>query len=81
MFEIFGKAKTEQEPFQVTRDTIIGEILDHDETTAPYFFEIGMHCLGCPASRGESIEAACAVHGVDCDALIAKLNAHLSGQA
>ena len=59
---------------QVTRETIIGDILDMDQTTAPYFMEIGMHCLGCPASRGESIEEACAVHGVDCDELIEKLN-------
>ena len=36
-----------------------------DQTTAPYFMEIGMHGLGCPASRGESIEEACAGHGVD----------------
>ena len=63
---------------QVTRDTIIGDILDMDQTTAPYFMEIGMHCLGCPASRGESIEEACAVHGVDCDELIEKLNEHLA---
>ena len=62
----------------VTRETIIGDILDKDSTTAPYFLEMGMHCLGCPASRGETIEQACAVHGVDCDALIAKLNAHMS---
>jgi len=60
----------------VTRETIIGEILDADMNTAPYFLEIGMHCLGCPASRGESIADACAVHGVDCDALIEKLNEH-----
>ena len=39
----------------VTKDTIIGDILDHDAGTAQFFFEIGMHCLGCPASRGESI--------------------------
>jgi hybrid cluster-associated redox disulfide protein len=59
---------------KVTKETIIGQILDEDQNTAPYFFEIGMHCLGCPASRGETIEQACAVHGVDCDALIKKLN-------
>ena len=40
------------------------------------FLAIGMHCLGCPASRGETIEQACAVHGTDPDALVAKLNAH-----
>ena len=48
-----------------THLTIIGDILDMDQSTAPYFMEIGMHCLGCPASRGESLEEACAVHGVD----------------
>ena len=60
----------------VTKDTIIGDILDMDKTTAPFFMEMGMHCLGCPASRGETIEQACEVHGVDCDDLLKKLNAH-----
>ena len=64
----------------VTKETIIGEVLDFDATTAKYFFEIGMHCLGCPASRGESIADACAVHGTNADELIAKLNAHLGNQ-
>lgn len=62
----------------VTKDTIIGDILDFDQTTAQYFFEIGMHCLGCPASRGETIEQACEVHGVNVEELIDKLNTHLS---
>lgn len=61
----------------ITKDTIIGDILDADRATAPYFLEMGMHCLGCPASRGETIEEACAVHGVDADELVGKLNAHL----
>ena len=61
---------------EITKDTIIGDILDNDPSTAPFFLEMGMHCLGCPASRGESIEQACAVHGVSADELIAKLNAH-----
>ena len=64
----------------VTKDTIIGDILDMDQSTAPFFLEIGMHCLGCPASRGESLEMACEVHGVDCDALVEKLNAHLANK-
>ena len=64
----------------VTKETIIGDVLDFDATTAQYFFEIGMHCLGCPASRGESIADACAVHGTNADELIAKLNAHLGNQ-
>ena len=61
----------------VTKDMIIGEVLDAAPETARFFFEIGMHCLGCPASRGESIEAACAVHGTDADKLVEKINAFL----
>ena len=64
--------------FEVTKETVIGDILDYDPTTAEYFLAMGMHCLGCPASRGESIEEACAVHGVDPEALVAKLKAHIS---
>jgi len=61
----------------ITKDTIIGDILDIDETTAPYFLEMGMHCLGCPASRGETLEQACLVHGVDPDSMLRKLNDHI----
>ena len=64
---------------EITKDTLIGDILDFAPQTAPYFMEMGMHCLGCPASRGESVEEACAVHGVDADELVAKLNAALAG--
>ena len=60
-----------------TKDTIIGDILDIDETTAPIFLSIGMHCLGCPASRGETVEQACMVHGVDVDALVKAVNEHI----
>ncbi|MBO5929336.1 MAG: DUF1858 domain-containing protein [Clostridia bacterium] len=61
----------------ITKDMIIGDILDMDRTTAPYFLEMGMHCLGCPSARGETLEQACAVHGVDADELVEKINAHL----
>ena len=64
----------------VTKESIIGDVLDFAPATAQFFFEIGMHCLGCPASRGESIADACAVHGTDADALIAKINAFLAEQ-
>ena len=60
--------------FVVTKDTIIGDILDNAPQTAPIFLEMGMHCLGCPMSRGESIEEACEVHGVKCEDIIAKIN-------
>lgn len=65
---------------QVTKDSIIGDILDMDASTAPFFFEMGMHCLGCPASRGETIAEACMVHGVDVDEILAKINNHLNSK-
>ena len=64
----------------ITKDMLIGDVLDIDNGCAQYFFEIGMHCLGCPASRGESIAQACAVHGTDADELVAKLNAHFASK-
>lgn len=64
----------------ITKDTIIGDILDLDATTAPYFLEMGMHCLGCPSARGETLEQACAVHGVDANVLVEKINQHLQGK-
>ena len=65
---------------KVTKQSIIGDILDFDRETAQFFFEIGMHCLGCPASRGESVEQACAVHGTDADALVKKLKDFLAAK-
>ena len=62
----------------ITKDTIIGDILDIAPQTAPIFFSIGMHCLGCPHATAESLEDACAVHGTDADELVAKINAYLA---
>jgi len=62
----------------ITKDTFIGDILNINPETAPFFLEMGMHCLGCPASRGETLEEACQVHGVDADALVEKINNHLA---
>ena len=59
----------------ITKDTISGNILDIAPQTAPIFLSIGMHCLGCPSARGETLEQACMVHGVDADALLEKINA------
>ena len=59
---------------QITKDTIIGDILDIAPQTARVFLAIGMHCLGCPSSRNETVEQACAVHGVDCDKLLEVVN-------
>ena len=49
---------------QITKDTVIGDILNIAPQTAPIFLSIGMHCLGCPSSRGETVEEACMVHGL-----------------
>ena len=64
----------------VTKQSVIGELLDYNIETAQFFLAIGMHCLGCPSARGESIEQACAVHGTDADELVAKINEFLSKQ-
>ena len=60
--------------YQVTKESIIGDVLDYDKNTGNFFLEMGMHCLGCPMSRGESIEEACHVHGADCDEIVNKIN-------
>ena len=58
----------------ITKDSIIGDVLDKAPEKAKFFLEIGMHCLGCPSATGETLEQACAVHGVDAAALVKKLN-------
>lgn len=63
---------------QVTKDTIIMDVLRINPDTAQFFLEIGMHCLGCPSASGESIEMACSVHGEDPDALVKKINDFLA---
>lgn len=63
---------------QISKDMLIGEILELDVETAPFFFEMGMHCLGCPSARSETLEDACAVHGVDVDEMVNKINAFLA---
>ncbi len=58
----------------LTKDTIIGDVLTIAPQAAPLFKAIGMHCLGCAMSSGETIEEACAVHGVDPDEFLNELN-------
>ena len=64
----------------VTKDTVIGDILDADRETAVYFLEMGMHCLGCRAARGESLGDACEVHGVSADEMVEKINAYFASK-
>ena len=59
---------------KITKDMIIADVLRMDRGTVPIFLNNGLHCLGCPSATGESIEDACAVHGIDADKLIDELN-------
>ena len=59
---------------KITKDTTIGEILEIAPDKANILLEIGMHCLGCPASQEETLEEACAVHGIDVEELVKTLN-------
>ena len=59
---------------KIEKDTIIGEVLNIAPQTAPLFLSIGMHCLGCPSARGETVEQACMVHGIDPDAFLEQVN-------
>ena len=63
---------------QITKDMIISDVLEIDPELAQYLLEMGMHCLGCPAARGETLEEACQVHEADIDELLEKINAHLA---
>ena len=59
---------------QISKDMLIGDMIQMHELIAPMLMRAGMHCLGCPSSQGESLEEACMVHGIDCDALVAGMN-------
>lgn len=77
----FGKedeAAAAAEEGTITKDMLIGDILRIDANLAPALLEIGMHCLGCPSSQMESLEDACAVHGIDVNEVLAKLNSQLT---
>jgi hybrid cluster-associated redox disulfide protein len=63
-----------REPARVTKDTMIGDLLQIDQNVAPLLLNIGMHCLGCPSSQMETIEEAAMVHGLDPDDLVVEIN-------
>jgi len=64
--------------FEITKDTIISEIIENAPECVPLFQAIGMHCMGCAMARGENVEEACSVHGVDADEFVKKLNAFIA---
>lgn len=60
----------------VTKDTIIGDVVNADQNVAPVLMASGLHCLGCVLASGETIEEACMVHGIDPEQLVADINAY-----
>ena len=63
--------------YQIEKETVIGEILINAPSAAPLFQAIGMHCLGCAMASGETVEEACAVHGLDADEVMAVIEDYL----
>ncbi|MGL4344246.1 MAG: DUF1858 domain-containing protein [Cellulosilyticaceae bacterium] len=66
---------------QITKDMVIGQILQVDRGLIPILMQSGMHCLGCPSAQMESLEDACAVHGTDVNALVKQMNDYLANVA
>ena len=62
----------------ITKDMLIGELLQLDVGVAPVLMGAGMHCVGCPASQAESLEEAAFVHGIDPDALLSAVNEYFA---
>ncbi len=65
----------------IDKDMLIGDLIQVDDNIAPILMRAGMHCLGCPASQGESLEEACMVHGINCDTLVSQINEFLASKA
>ena len=63
---------------EVTKDMLIGQILQEDATIAPILMAAGMHCIGCPSAQGESLEEAAMVHGLNADELVTNVNDYLA---
>ncbi len=64
----------------VDKSMTIEQILRTDDGLADILLSSGMHCLGCVMASGENLEQACAVHGIDVDELIARMNEYLSAK-
>ena len=63
---------------EITKNTTMGDMLNYDRGIAVILMQSGMHCVGCPASIGESLEEACMVHGIDCDKVLEQIKAYVA---
>ena len=59
---------------KITKDMLVGDLLEMDPLIPAMLMRSGMHCLGCLSSHGETLEDACEVHGVDCEVLVSQMN-------
>ncbi len=65
---------------QISKDMLIGELVQMNELIPPILMRAGMHCLGCPSAQSETLAEACMVHGIDCDNLVSGINEVLATQ-
>jgi hybrid cluster-associated redox disulfide protein len=65
---------------EITKETTMGAMLEYDMGIAYVLMQAGMHCVGCPSSIGESLEEACAVHGLDPEEVLAQINSYLESR-
>lgn len=65
---------------EITKQTTMGDMLQYDRGIAMVLMQAGMHCVGCPSSIMESLEEACAVHGLDSDEVLADINKYLESR-
>ncbi len=65
---------------EITKQTTMGEMIEFDRGIAVVLMEQGMHCVGCPASIGETLEEACMVHGLDADKVLERINEYLESK-
>ena len=73
----FFSTSKEERNMEITRETVIGEIVANCPEAMPAFMDIGMHCIGCAMASGETVEQACAAHGVDPDEFLEYLKKYL----
>lgn len=59
---------------EITKDTVIGELIRNKPEAVETLMSFGMGCVGCPSSQMESLEQAALVHGLDLEALLIALN-------
>lgn len=65
---------------EITKETTMGEMLEYDNGIAYVLMQLGMHCVGCPSSVGESLEQACMVHGLDSDKVLQSIMEYCSAK-